>query len=250
MSLVDISSRGNPRFKGWMKILDRGPQKTGSTLVSGRRICQEVASLSGVECKAWLVPEGWDSELPAAQVPRFVLSAALFRELDVMGVEFPLLEVDVARRIRPAPESLEPGLYLALPTQDPLNTGAAVRTAVGLGLAGIFLLPGCASPFHPRAVRASSGAVFRTHFHSLSWDRIEQLPASVFLLDSRGQPLAAVSWPATSVLVIGAEGPGVAPFNSEVSAGVTTVSLPMKDIESYNATVAAAMAMYDWWRKR
>ena len=41
--------------------------------------------------------------------------------------------------------------------QDPGNLGALARVAEGLGAAGLLLSPGCADPYHPRALRASAG---------------------------------------------------------------------------------------------
>lgn len=250
MTNADISSRQSSRFKWWLKTLDKGPQKTGATLVSGRRICLEVAALPDVDLRCWIVPEGWEGDLPEMPAQRWVLSRPLFRELDEMGVGFPLLEVGLQGRIVPHEDPLTAGLYLALPTQDPLNTGAAIRTAAGLGVSGVFLLPGAASPFHPRAVRASAGAVFRIPLYSSTWPKLVAQPASVYLLDAGGTSLEEVTWAETSILAVGMEGPGTEPLVQEGLGRFRTVSLPMQNIESYNVTVAAAMAMYHWRRQR
>jgi RNA methyltransferase, TrmH family len=247
---ADISSRQSSRFKWWLRALDKGPQKTGATLVSGRRICLEVAALPDVDLRCWIVPEGWEGDLPDMPEQRWVLSRPLFRELDEMGVGFPLLEVGLEGRIVPHEAPLTAGLYLALPTQDPLNTGAAIRTAAGLGASAVILLPGAASPFHPRAVRASAGSVFRIPLYSSAWSLLVEQPATVYLLDTGGTSLEQVAWADTSILVVGMEGPGTEPLVQGEQGSFQRVSLPMQNIESYNVTVAAAMAMYHWRRQR
>jgi len=45
--------------------------------------------------------------------------------------------------------------------QDPGNVGAIVRSAAAMGAESVFLGDRCADPYHPAAVRASAGTVFR-----------------------------------------------------------------------------------------
>src|SRR5579872_4147073 len=52
--------------------------------------------------------------------------------------------------------------------QDPGNAGTIVRAAEAFGGTGILFLKGSASPFNPKALRASAGSLFRMPFiHSL-----------------------------------------------------------------------------------
>ena len=71
-------------------------------------------------------------------------------------------------------ESWRPGrlhrLLVLERCQDPGNLGTLLRTALGLGWDGVFLLPGCADHFNEKAMRASRGACFKLPIASGSLD--------------------------------------------------------------------------------
>ena len=248
---VTIASSDNPRVKSWRRTIGGNVRKTGQTLVAGERIVAEVVVRVGADAR-WLVPEDFPGALPGPQdLVRCLLSMAIFRELDIFGTGYPMLEVPVAGRFQPFAKPLPAGLHIIVPTQDPTNVGAIVRTAVGLGAAGIHLLPSAAHPFHPRTVRASSGAVFAAPLTALSHlNELATHECPLFALDSGGEPIAAAKLPATVALLIGQEGRGLDArgIAGELS-NVPRLSLPMRGIESYNASVAAALAIYEWHRQ-
>ena len=252
-----ISSGSNARIKTWRRCAAGEVRATGRTLVAGRRIVNELAVRQDLEAN-WIVSQEYTGALPGTDNrPKFRLTSKLFRELDQFGTGYPILDVAVGDRIHPLPASLPVGPVLALPVQDPVNAGALVRTAVGLGIAGIILLPGVAHPFHPKAVRTSAGAVFKARL----W-RAESLTGQPFAghplvaLDARGTPLGRFSFPESFVIIVGAEGPGLSVL-AETSGNlatnhvnITTLALPMAGIESFNVHAAVAMTLYEWRRQR
>jgi 16S rRNA (guanine527-N7)-methyltransferase len=172
------------------------------------------------------------------------LATDLFQELDVFGTRSPLLVV-VPPPLAPwSPETgLPAGRSVLVPFQDPENVGALIRSAVAFGTDHIILLAECAHPFHPKALRASGGAVLGAPLlqgpalHALS----PELP--VIPLSREGTDIGRFPFPAQGGLLPGMEGPGLPPAWRE-----RAVSIPITGVESLNASVAAAVALYLWRR--
>lgn len=145
--------------------------------------------------------------------------------------------------------ALEPTRVVALGgLQDPANVGAVLRSAWAFGVGAYVLPPGTADPFHPRALRASAGA-------ALHLPRLEaELPPVLAALGAAGYarlgldahagvPPEQVARSPRAVLVVGAEGSGLAPALRAHLDGL--VRIPMRaGVESLNAAVAAGIALY------
>ena len=74
----------------------------------------------------------------------------------------------IAALVRPREFSLDtiigaelPLIAVAAGLQDPGNLGTLIRSAEAFGASGLVLLPGTVSPWNAKAMRASSGSVFR-----------------------------------------------------------------------------------------
>jgi TrmH family RNA methyltransferase len=105
------------------------------------------------------------------------------------------------------------------------------------------LLKECATPFHPKAVRAASASTMLTPLaKGPSIRELENVKGPVLALDMQGTDIAKFKWPTNARLLIGEEGQGV-----PTSKSFTYLSIPMaKDVESLNATVAASVALYSY----
>ena len=138
--------------------------------------------------------------------------------------------------------------------QDPGNVGAAIRSAAALGADAVLLTPGCADPYHPAAVRGAAGTVFRIPVHR----EVAAEAAVRAVREAGGEARAAVaggedvrSWrPRLPVLLLlGAEGAGLAPETAAAAGG--TVGIPLaRDVESLNVAVAAAVLLWELLRTR
>ena len=178
------------------------------------------------------------TDLTDADSPRGVLAVAVLRRA---GVE--ALPVRAGR----------PYLYLD-GLQDPGNLGALARVAEAAGAAGIVLSPGCVHPNHPRALRASAGSLLRLPVavgaEPAALDRHLRAarPQWASLVPRGGEDLYRAPLAATLVLAVGAEGPGLSPtLLDRVDLRLT---IPMEPpVESLNATVAAALVLFEMRRR-
>jgi TrmH family RNA methyltransferase len=122
---------------------------------------------------------------------------------------------------------------------DPGNVGTLLRAADAFG-AAIALSRGCADPTSPKALRASTGAVFRVPLASFD----EPPGTRVALVPRGGAPLADTLPAGDVVFVLGAEREGLP---REVLASCDLqVTIPLRGgAESLNVAMAGTIALYE-----
>lgn len=123
--------------------------------------------------------------------------------------------------------------------QDPGNVGTIVRLAAAFDAAGVLLLPGCADPFGPKAIRSSAGAVLHVPVASITY---EELLAAGVPLVATAMSGKAIDPPARdAVLVFGNEGAGV---SEELLRRSALLAIPMTTrVESLNVASSAAILL-------
>lgn len=242
-----ITSGQNPVFKDLKKSLTgRGIQKTGQALVSGEKLVAEVLAAHPGVCRAWVGRRDHPPPEAAVNLPWCQLAPELLRELDIFGTRSPLLLIRVPEMPPWSPaEGFPPGASVILPFQDPDNVGAAIRSAAAFGAVQAILLAECANPFHPKALRASGGAVL-----SLPLRRgpaLEGVPPElpILALSAGGDDIRRAAFPEAFGLLAGLEGPGLPePWRRRA------VRIPIRpEVESLNAAAALAVALYEWRRR-
>ena len=175
-----------------------------------------------------------------AHVKAYTLSAPLFEKIDLFGTGTPVLVCQVPPFPSADLEARPRGLEILCPLGDPANVGALIRTAAALDVERVILLKESAHPYHPKAVRAASGTVFKMSLFRGPSIRDLPEPATWVTLDTQGESLPAFHWPKDIRLLVGEEGPGLPPITSS-----TRLVVPVTDsVESLNAVVAAGMALY------
>ncbi|HRC84532.1 MAG TPA: RNA methyltransferase [Thermoanaerobaculia bacterium] len=151
---------------------------------------------------------------------------------------------------------LHPGgtyLYLA-GLQDPGNLGALARVAEASGAAALALSPGTVHANHPRALRASAGSLLRlpvaveVELEQLQARLDPLVPQWLALAPRGGEDLYRAELSGTLVLVLGAEGPGLPEELAERCQRRITIPLAAP-VESLNATVAAALVLFEIRRR-
>ncbi len=139
--------------------------------------------------------------------------------------------------------------------QDPQNFGAVLRSAVGFAASGVIWGEHSSAPLGPATLRASAGAA---EFARLC--RVASLPKAlaqateagvqVLGLDAQAdRPLAAWDLTRPTLLVIGSEHEGMTPAVRRGCTGFGRLVAP-GPVESLNASVAAAVALYESFRQR
>lgn len=148
------------------------------------------------------------------------------------------------------------GLIVALDeVTDPHNFGAIVRSAVAFGATGIVTMKDRASPVTPTVVRASAGAtehatIARVTNLSRALDAARERGLWTVGLDAEGSAsLAATDLTVPCVVVVGSEGRGLRRLVRERCD--VLAKIPMAGpIASLNASVAAAITLYEVTRQR
>ncbi len=154
------------------------------------------------------------------------------------------------------PAPAQPGFFVALnAVQDPGNVGTVIRTMDAAGLDTLLIDGRTADPFSPKCVRATMGGIFRIRIR-----RTDDLHGALSAMKAAGTVLAAgvldghdlFSRPPVKgdlCVMIGNEGRGL---DRELS-GLADLRLriPMPGhAESLNASVSAAILIYDLLRER
>ena len=143
--------------------------------------------------------------------------------------------------------------------QDPGNLGALARVAEAAGAVALFLGPGCCRLEHPRALRASAGSLLR--LPTVENVRVAEVdahlsragtgrpPRWLSLAPRDGTDLYAADVSGPIVVAVGGEGLGLSSAVAERTDEYLTI--PMTGpVESLNATVAAAVALFELARRR
>jgi 23S rRNA (guanosine2251-2'-O)-methyltransferase len=138
---------------------------------------------------------------------------------------------------------------------DPQNFGAVIRSAVALGATGVIWGEHHAAPLTTATFRASAGAVEHAALYRARSLRstllalAERGVATIALASGAGTALADVAVSGAVALVIGAEDRGLSRGVKQVCT--KSAELPMAGpIASLNASVAAAVAIYEIQRQR
>lgn len=123
--------------------------------------------------------------------------------------------------------------------QDPGNVGTIVRLAAAFDAAGVALLPGCADPFGPKAIRASVGAILTVPVVEVTARELVAGGLPILAADAAGSTDAP---PASgAVVVFGSEGRGV---SDEVRSHATPIAIATSGrVESLNVAASAAILL-------
>jgi TrmH family RNA methyltransferase len=228
-----ITSRDNPKLKLVRKLAARRQRdKLGQFVAEGEDLV--AAALEG----------GWALDfalVDAARPPQLPVRAEhvasqLLAEVSTLG-HAPRV-IGVFGRSRP--EKSLPSLGLELwRVGDPGNVGTLARACDAFG-AYLALSPGCADPFGPKALRASTGSIFRVPLADFA-------PQGAVALVAHDAPPLTELDPSLSRFVLGSEREGLP--EDVIAACAASATIPLAGpAESLNVAMAGTIALYDWRR--
>ena len=223
-----ITSAANPRLRLIRRLHGRRQrQRLGLFVVEGEDLVDAGLAAGLQPVDVLVAGEDVQPELLAgvaelAHPPRVI---AVFRTADLRSFE-----------TRPA--------TLALwRVSDPGNVGTLLRASDAFG-AAVCLSAGCADPAGPKALRASTGAIFRVplgHFDEAPRPRVA-------LVAHGGRALPEARLGDQVTFVLGAERAGLP---ADVVAGCdASATIPVRpEAESLNVAMAGTVALYEWHRR-
>ncbi len=236
--------------------LRRGRERRGLTLAEGIRLVEEAIE-SGIPIRHVLVSpaleatprgRGLQAVLENPSFPMERVTDKVFESL--AATEHPQGVLAVVEPRRWSLEDLSPGAHRPVlvldAVQDPGNVGTMIRTAFGLGGAGVVALPGTAELTNPKVLRAGMGGTFRMpcvpadESAFRAWAGARRLRV---MLAEAGAPLPARgSGPVA--LVVGNEGAGLRASLGEWVPEKVGVPLG-PGAESLNVAIAAGILLYE-----
>jgi len=273
-----IASRENRWLKEFRAALRGGvATEAGAVGVEGVRLVEE-ALHSRCRVDAVLFSESGERhrEKLAAFVSKPETAFPVLRTTDRLfeGIADTEHPQGVAALVRPRKVELEellatpggacaPLLVVLAGVQDPGNVGTIVRTAAAFGATGAVTTAtgqsGTASPFAPKAMRASAGAALHLPIVSgmalgilLTQLKLNGIRTFASCVDRKEAKVIApweANWCEPVALLVGNEGAGLP--EGVVQAADVRVHIPMlTKVESLNAAAAAAVVLYEAFRQR
>lgn len=252
-----ITSKTNQLVKDIKRLITSSKERAEKRLfvLEGARLCFDVLnSVYGVKYflitdEAYARYSNEAAKLEEKSEKSFLITAELAEKLgetkNTQGV--------FAVCAMPEEKNLLGDKIIALDSvQDPANMGAIFRTAEALGIDGIVIY-NCCDIYNPKTLRASMGGVLRlTPVKSADLVKtLEGLKASHKIYstvpDSGAKPITELDFSDPCVCVIGNEANGVSNEVKAASDGLITIPM-MGNAESLNASVAAAITMWEMMR--
>ena len=139
--------------------------------------------------------------------------------------------------------------------QDPGNLGTIIRTAEGAGVCAVIMDHKTVDIYNPKVIRSTMGSVFRVPFYITDnlEDTLETLKHNgikLYAADLRGaSAYYDEKYEGKTAFMIGNEGNGLSDAASDKAD--VFIKIPMEgQVESLNASVAAAILMYEVKRQK
>ena len=150
----------------------------------------------------------------------------------------------------PADLDFEDALLVLDGIRDPGNLGTILRTADWFGFRQVLCSEDCVEWTNPKTVQATMGSFTRVKVvYAHLPECLSQVQGRIFGTFMQGEPIQNIDFQKNDILVIGNEGKGMRRLTRENCDLLIKIPMVGK-INSLNASVAAAVLMYEIFRRR
>lgn len=261
--------RNNPRFTKPVIEEVEATEERDECLIEGRHAIREAIRSGRSLNKLMYTEEGLDASareiIATAKKAGIVTQPVNKARLDSLsenGKHQGLMAVAAAYDystvedifVKAAEKNEDPLIIILDGISDPHNLGSIIRTAVCCGAHGVIIPKHRAVGITGTVVKVSAGAVefmpvARVTNLNRTIDELKDKGVWVCAADMGGENLYSLNMKGPLAIVIGSEGDGVSRLTLDKCDFVA--SIPLKgEIESLNASVAAAIVMYEAVRQR
>lgn len=259
MNKKQITSAQNATLKLVKELMKKkaARKKNGLFIIEGLRAVKEIPQ--HVKIESLLVSETLDEVLyeNIAAKEVLVMSEALFNT--ITETTSPQGIMAIVHKVDTQLDQLElvEGPCLLLENlQDPGNMGTIIRSAHAFGFKCILMTKGCVDLYSPKVVRSTMSSLFYMPIvlEHETQEYMEYMKEKGFTfyttaLSEKAEMIYDMAFEQKMVLVIGNEGNGVS--ESCIEQSDHTMMIPMPGgAESLNASIAAAICMYEVVRKQ
>lgn len=253
-----ITSTSNPQIKQIMALLKKSKERKEKKafVIEGRKMFEEIAKQPERVLKAYVSESYAKEQKEMAAVPYETVADSVFEAMAETVTPQGILAV-----VRMPEYSLEEmvnragTLVLLENLRDPGNLGTILRTAEAAGVSGVILSKESVDIYNPKVIRSTMGAVYRVPFlyaedfygllKELSDQNVTLLAAHLKGVKTFDQ----ADYSGKVGILIGNEANGLSKEAADLAK--EKVRIPMAgEVESLNAAVAAALLMYEAFRKQ
>lgn len=240
----ELTSLQHPIVKHLMRLNQSRDyrRECQSVVIEGRKMVQELGQKQIF--KSLLVQDSAliPSSVQADEV--LLVNEAIIKKITGMKAS----EGIIAEAALPNPATLDKMRFIIAcdGISDPGNLGTLLRTALGLGWEGAFILENSCDPFNDKALRAAKGATFNLPLAFGSWDDLSKVAArnhlQPFVADLQGKTMDEIGSQKGVLLVLSNEARGP---SQEALEHCQPITIPLSPhVESLNVAAAGAILMY------
>ena len=256
--ITNISSSQNDKYKHFKALKQKKERSlTGQYTVEGIKSVKDAIEAKA-DIFAILISEEFNSqnkfELPQ-DIDLYILSDKLFPALSSTETPSGIIAViNIKEEQDVILNTSKPYIYCDN-VRDPGNLGTIIRTADAAGFGGVMLSPDCVDIYNPKTVRSSMGSFFHIPiYEDVKYSKMEEFKSqgfSVFcsLLDDDTIDYTLSDMKKPLILVIGNESNGISEEMKLLADEKVKIPIDGK-AESLNASIAAAILMYEVNRQR